>query len=75
MSLRLHPREKLVRDAEVKLLELVCNWLDSDEANALTEWEGARVLNQVFGLQIASLVKFAISHERHGDTDKAGGIE
>ena len=75
MSLRIHPREKLVRDAEVVLLELVCKWLDSTEANKLTEWEGVRVLNQVLGLQIASLAKFSISKERHGDEDKEGGLE
>lgn len=74
MALRMHPREKLINDAEVKLLEAVCRWLESPEANALTEWEGARVLNSVFGLQINSLVKFAIGNERLGDTSKEGGL-
>lgn len=75
MALRVHKREKIVNDAEVKLLHLVIDWLDSDEANALTEWEGVQVMSSVFNEQISNLAKYAIRKERHGHEDKPGGLE
>jgi hypothetical protein len=66
----MHPREKLVREAESKLRGHVLDILDD---SGLTEGESLRVLAAVFGGYLASVAKYAIRVERHGDTETPGG--
>ena len=70
----MHPRESIVTDVELKLRDAVNEWMRSDEVGELTSLEYIRVVNTVVGGLIAGAVKYGIREERHGDTDKPGGL-
>lgn len=71
---RIHPREQLVNEAEQKLRSAVVDAMKGEPFDSLTGAEYIAVINRVFSGQLASYTKFAIRQERHGDTDKPGGI-
>ncbi len=68
---RIHPREKIVREAASKLrLFLV------EVTKDLTEAEGLRIVNDVLSSHIGSIAHYAIRAERHpGEPDTPGGWE
>ena len=67
---RIHPREKIVDEAEQKLRAVVFELIQSE----LTQGEFLKVLGNVMDGEIRSIAKYAIRRERHGDEDKPGGI-
>lgn len=69
--MRIHPREKIVTEAEHLLEDTVLKVLRMD----LTSAEYVSVLSHVLNTAIQRHTKFAIRLERHGTTDKEGGIE
>lgn len=70
--MKIHPREVIVRKAENELRELLCTVTDK---HGLTEAEKLRVINAIASDWIAGVAKYAIRDERHGVTDKPGGLE
>lgn len=71
MGLRIHERERLVRDAESKLNGAL---IDVFKAADLTEGEELRVISSVFGGWLSSIAKFKIREERHGNATTPGGL-
>lgn len=70
---RLHKRESIVNSARVDLLQKVIDWQQDHED--LTNGEYIALLNSVFSDLIGTWAKYHIREERHGGSDKAGGIE
>lgn len=68
----LHPREENVRRAEIAIDKAVSEIIGREK---LTTAETIRVLVHTLGDRLASIAKFAIRLERHGDADKPGGVE
>jgi hypothetical protein len=68
---RIHPREKIVDSAERKLSECLREIRSSD----LTDAEYISVVADAFGQALGRMAKYQIRYERHGDTDKPGGVE
>lgn len=68
---RIHPREFVVREAENKLRGQL---LDAVKEFELTEGEQLRVISEVYSNWIASMAKYIIRDERHGNTDTPGGL-
>ncbi len=71
-TMRIHPRDILVRHAENELREALA---DLVKKHALTEAEALRVVNAALSDWVAGVAKYAIRGERHGDPSKPGGIE
>lgn len=68
---RIHPREAIVRRAELDVEEAVAKTL---EGRDLTTAEELRVVVGVFSRLAGSIAKHAIRAERHpNDPDKPGG--
>lgn len=68
---RIHPREARCRDAELELDGFV---LDLVKKHALTEGEALRVVAASAHRWVASVAKYMIREERHGDPEKPGGL-
>ena len=69
--MKMHEREMVVKEVQLKLSKHLCDtMIDSD----LTYGEQLRVLTEVYGNWIASIAKYMIREERHGDTTKCGGL-
>ena len=66
-----HEREPIVRKAES---ELDTALLDIIERHALTPGETLRIVNAFASSYVSNLAKHWIRDERHGDTNKAGGM-
>ena len=71
---KLHEREKVVRDAEESLRDKLLAW-QKVWSSKLTTAEYLSVLQRVLSESVASCLKYAIRHERHGTSDKPGGLE
>ncbi len=69
---KLHSREKAVMSAESKLRSAL---VDLEKEFDLTRFELIQVIQSVAGEYILSICKYAIRRERHGSTDKPGGLE
>jgi hypothetical protein len=69
--MKLHPREQLVMKERHKLERALLDFMESD----VTDAEYISVLSDVFGTAIATRAKYMIRRERHGNTDKPGGLE
>lgn len=69
---RIHPREQQVNLAESALA--IAMWKEI-EKHDLTQVEAMRVVHNACGSVLGGLIKHAIRYERHGDTDKPGGLE
>lgn len=68
---KIHPREEIVTDAEMKLRDAV-----HAARVGLTEGEYLRVISTVFGDTVSRIAKYMIRDERHpDDPDKPGGLE
>lgn len=67
--MKIHPREALVREAENKIRLVYVEAL-----KGLTTCEAISVVNHMAFTEIGGMMKFAIREERHGDTDKPGGL-
>lgn len=67
---KLHEREQRVRAAASELRSNVF-----ELGKELTTGEYLRILADVFGGEIASIAKYAIREERHGDQGIPGGLE
>lgn len=63
--MKMHSREQVVKGKH-----LCDTMLDSD----LTAGEQLRVLTEVYGNYLASMAKYMIREERHGDIHKCGGL-
>jgi hypothetical protein len=61
-----------VNEAENELRKAI---LDIEQKFELTETETIRMVNGVCSETIGRIVKYHIRYERHGDTDKPGGLE
>lgn len=68
--MKIHPREKLVSEAERKLDEVLLEIRKSD----LTEYEFLQVVIGTTSEFLLRMTKYQIRYERHGNTDKPGGI-
>ncbi len=67
----MHERELVVKEVQLKLSKYLCDtMLESD----LTYGEQLRVLAEVYGNWIAGIAKYMIREERHGDTNRPGGL-
>jgi hypothetical protein len=66
---KLHPRERIVAKAENDLRTAV-----AEAVRDLTTGEELRVLAAVFGDRVGGIAKYAIRDERHGKSDKPGGL-
>lgn len=72
--MRVHPREAAVVEAESKIRLAVGDVLYAEAAD-FTDGETVRILTSVFGDLLATHAKYMIRAERHGDTDRPGGLE
>lgn len=70
--MKIHRREARVKKAEFELRDAVSAVVEKHD---LTEAESLRVVNTALSEWIASVAKYAIREERHGTTDKPGGLE
>lgn len=70
--MRLHPREEIVRKAEVDLREVVIQWMQRHPE--LTNLEEAVVFVNV-AADPSMPLKYALRVERHGDDQKPAGLE
>lgn len=71
--MRVHIREQLVSSADIDLRTVISDW-----ANRHPDLTSAEFLKVLFGVchdRAQSLLKYVIREERHGRTDKPGGIE
>lgn len=68
--MRIHRRERLVNEAVSKVREALLT-----ACKDLTEGEALRVAITVLGDWVGTTAKYMIREERHGKTDKPGGLE
>ena len=66
--MKIHPREKLVEEAEHKIRGVVF-----DATKDLTLFERVQVVARVLNGELLSTCKYQIRYERHGNTDTPGG--
>jgi hypothetical protein len=71
---RIHPRETKCHEAEIELSEAISTWRKK-WGDELTATESASILYHELSSRMRSMFKYAIRRERHGDTDKPGGLE
>ena len=65
-----HPRELVVTKATLDLNAALLKIIEP-----LTDGETLRVISDVFGGFLSSWAKYAIRDERHGTTEKPGGVK
>ena len=65
---RIHPRERLVKEAEMKIKTAIV-----EAVKDLTQAESISVVAHVLGDEICGVMKYEIRHERHGNHDTPGG--
>ena len=70
---RIHRREKLITEAENNLRAAI--QASGIRKMELTTAEYLQVLARIMHDEISGTLKSAIRQERHGDTDKPGGLE
>ena len=70
-----HPREEIVRKADISLSEHILDWMREDSTKELTDAEYISIVGNELGNAIARRAKFMIRMERHGNTDIPGGWE
>lgn len=68
---KLHPRELIIRGAEVILREALIQVSKLD----LTQLEYIQLVQNILGGEILTVCKYGIRFERHGNTDTPGGLE
>lgn len=71
--MKLHEREKLIREAEFALKSALIDW-SSSFGDKITFAEEIRIVSGELGGWLGSAAKYAIREERHGDTSKPGGL-
>lgn len=71
--MRLHEREKLVREAGADLKSALIEW-SRKFGERLTFAEEIKIVSGELGDWLGSMAKYAIRAERHGDTSKPGGL-
>ncbi len=69
---KLHEREILIRQAEIKLREALTKLTDEFD---LTPFEYIQLVQNILGGEILQTCKYQIRVERHGDANKPGGFE
>lgn len=67
---KIHPREKIVREAEAGIRLAV-----EKHTKDLTLFERMKVITQVLSNEIGGDCKYQIRYERHGDYETPGGLE
>lgn len=70
MGLKIHKREQIVDDAA---MALATAWAAA--RRKLTTAEELAVIARFVTDTVGGIAKYAIREERHGDTDKPGGLE
>jgi hypothetical protein len=70
--MKLHPRERIVTQARLKLAKAV---LDMIEEFELTDHELVKVVMEECSSTIQSHAKYGIRFERHGNYEDEGGLE
>ena len=70
----LHEREGIVRSAEASLMECLLEW-QKEWGTKVTTAEYLSVMQRAFSKSMATCLKYVIRKERHGTTDKPGGVE
>ena len=68
---RIHPREERCTKAKLDLITEI--WALKEKFD-LTDLELLRVVHEALADHNGGFIKFAIREERHGDTDKPGGL-
>jgi hypothetical protein len=71
----LHPREKIVRRARADLSDKTLEWLRSDAVQELTDGEYIALVAAAFSEMVEVHAKMMVRVERHGTTDRPGGLE
>lgn len=69
--MRMHPRERLVDEAEKVIAAAVLKVLEDFD---LTDAEYISVLTNALNTAILRRTKYMIRQERHGDPNKPGGL-
>lgn len=72
---KIHEREEIVENAKQHLSMKLAEWSRDASAKALTSAEFVKVVTAVFSSELLGFAKHLIRKERHGDTDKPGGLE
>lgn len=68
---RIHSRERRCLDADLELSRAITEIATKHE---LTTVEELRLVNSTLSNHIGGILKFALRKERHGNTDKPGGL-
>lgn len=71
--MKLHEREKIVRDAKLALSKKILEWMQ-EHSEKLTFAEELRVVGGELGDYISRMAKYEIRRERHGDDSRPGGL-
>lgn len=71
--MKIHEREKTVRQAKRVLSEKLLEWMQ-EYAEKLTFAEELRVVGGELGDYISRMAKYQIRRDRHGDDNKPGGL-
>jgi len=67
--MELHEREKMVKEIEWDIGDVI-----AEKTRELTTGEAIRVFCSLFNGQISTIAKYMIREERHGESDKPGGL-
>jgi hypothetical protein len=75
--MKLHPRVKMVKKAELKLLDIFIKGIEEiDKSYDLTYGEYLRIITNVFSGELNMIAKYMIREERHpNDPDKKGDLK
>jgi hypothetical protein len=76
VTIRVHPRERIVSEARIELQEVVLDWQkkhSTETDDPLTLMEALSVINDVLSSTLGHAFKYEIRYERHGNYDKPGG--
>lgn len=67
----IHPRERLVREAENKLTQAFIEWAKDKD---LTIIEELQVVNKVSSDWVSTILKYELRQERHGNKNTPSGL-
>lgn len=71
---KLHPKEIVCSRAEDELFQTITTWRRKWRKDGLTSTEELQIIQNVLSSQVGQALKYAIRMERHGTTDKPGGV-
>jgi hypothetical protein len=69
--MKMHPREKLVREARSELQQILLDWAKRYD---LTTGEELSIIGSTLVSTVGNVGKYMIREERHGNMDTPGGL-